>query len=136
MRILDADCKPSCCFRRVPALARGASCEFTKLTTFLWFSVVDGAGAGSVLGILFVIDDLLVCFVAGGGAGAWSVLRILFVIDDLLVLCGGWRRWRVARPQIFFNYLSTTLSWFLAGGRRWRVERARILFAINDPLVV
>ena len=73
VRILDADCKPSGCFRRVPALARGASCELAKLTTFLWLSAVDGAGACSVLGILFVIDDLL-------------------------VVCGGWRRWGVERP--------------------------------------
>ena len=36
---------------------------------------------------------------ACGGAGAWSVLRILFVIDDPGVVLGGRRRWRVERLQ-------------------------------------
>ena len=40
-------------------------------------------------------------FWAGGGAGAWTVLRILFGIDDLLMVLGGWWRWRVELRILF-----------------------------------
>ena len=94
---------------------------------------------------------------ADGGAGAWSVLRILFVIDDLSVVLGGWRCWRfgvddplavpgawrrwcVERPQSSFGNrrpsrgfverleksasLSTALSWFwvVLGAGAWSVS--------------
>ena len=39
------------------------------------------------------------CFSAPRGAGAWSVLRILFAIDDPLLVFGPSRRWRVERSQ-------------------------------------
>ena len=76
--------------------------------TFSWFWAGGGAGAWSVLRILFGIDALLAVlggwwhahgaswelmnfswFWAGGGDDAWSVLRILFGIDDLLMGLGG-----------------------------------------------
>ena len=45
----------------------------------------------------FPESTTLLWFWVGGGAGAWSILRILFlfVIDDPLVVLGGWRCWRV-----------------------------------------
>ena len=56
-------------------------------------------------------------FLVGGGAGAWSILIILFGIDDPLVSLGGWRRWHVERPQNSFrNLQSSTLPLFLVGG--------------------
>ena len=93
------------------------------------------------------------------GAGAWSVLRILFAIDDPLVIFGPSRPCRVERPEISvrdrrpcrgfrplaalsrgasskFCSRSTTFSWFSAprGAGAWSV--LRILFAIDDLLVV
>ena len=85
VRILNADCEPSRCFRRVPALARGASCEFgLELTTLSLCFVRGSAGACSVLRIvLIVVDGRL------ASAAAWSVLRIPFgSVDPLLVLGG------------------------------------------------
>ena len=69
------DRRPSRVFRPLAALARGASSEFCwRSTTLSWFS-------------------------APRGAGAWSVLRILFAIDNPLVVFGPSRRWRVERPS-------------------------------------
>ena len=62
-------------FRPFAALVRGASSEFcSRSTTLSWF--------------------LAVC-----GAGAWSVLRILFAIDNPLVVFSRLRCWRAERPQ-------------------------------------
>ena len=69
------DRRPSRGFRPLAALARGASSQFcSRSTTFSWFS-------------------------APRGAGAWSVLTLLFAINDPLVVCGPSRRWRVERSQ-------------------------------------
>ena len=75
VRVLNVNCEPSRCFWRAPALARGASSQFcSRSTTLSWFS-------------------------APRGAGAWSVLTILFAIDDPLVVFGPSRRWRLERPH-------------------------------------
>ena len=57
------DQRPSRGFRRAAPLARGASSEFfSESATLLWFWAGDGAGAWSVLRLLFVVDDPLVVF--------------------------------------------------------------------------
>ena len=62
------------CFRRVGALARGASLKISAPMMTLSLSS------------------------AGGRAGAWSVLENLGANDDPLAVFGGWARWRVERP--------------------------------------
>ena len=76
-------------------------------------------------------------FSAGGGAGAWSFLRILFGIADPLVMLGGWRRWRVERPQNSLRSLqSSTLSLFVVDGGAGAWSVLAILFGIDDLLVI
>ena len=122
VRISTSSSKPSAGFMRVEALS-------------LWqranFNVVRRTSAG-----LVHVETLSLCvggclrwrvasansiwnrrpsqFSAGGNAGARSVLRIFSVsTDDLLAVLGGWWRWRVERPTIFFSE-STTFSLFWA----------------------
>ena len=39
-------------------------------------------------------------FRAGGSAGTWSILIVHFGINDSLAVTGGWKGWRVERPEI------------------------------------
>ena len=130
------DCEPSRCFRRLPALARGASCEFgfksTTHTTLSLFTAGGSTGVWSVLRILFSIDGRL------ASAGAWSILKNLFGIDDPLAVFGGWQRWRVERPE---NYVwicleSTPFSLLSAGGSAGAWSVLKILLGVDDYFAV
>ena len=76
------------------------------------------------------------CF-GRAAALARSVLIILFGIDAPLVILGGWRRWRMERPQNSLRSLqSSTLSLFLVGGGASAWSVLIILVGIEDPLVI
>ena len=101
-----------------PWRVHGASCESgLELTPVLIFLAGGSAGTWSFLRTIFGIDGRLASAGAfsilnlslestilslcstGGGAGAWRVLRSLFGIEDSLAVLGGWRCWRMERPE-------------------------------------
>ena len=105
----------------MPALERGASCEFPlESTTLSLFSARGSASAWTILRIslkltavwralprgasseFFSESATLSLFGVAGFAGAGSVLRILLGMDDPLVVLGE-RRWRVERLENSFG---------------------------------
>ena len=130
-------------FWRAPALARGASSQFcSRSTTLLWFSAPRGAGAWSVLRILFAIEfrplaalapgassefcsrsTTLSWFLVPGSAGALSVLNK--IVRDRRPS----RRFRplaALAPGASSEFVRVDDPLVVFGpSRRWRLERSQ-----------